>query len=146
MNKKVFRTIFMFVVMAVIAFFSANVVQASGTSNSPLDVRDATSVRPLQKQRNYQDKLPVQKLPKLLSKRESILQTASNPYNKDDVEITYDDSGNQTATVYTAQGLLEAIFDPANPGYSFTGESWDKAEKDGSLGTSLAITSINHST
>lgn len=146
MNKKVFRTIFMFVVMAVIAFFSANVVQASGTSNSPLDVRDATSVRPLQKQRNSQDKLPVQKLPKLLSKRESILQTASNPYNKDDVEITYDDSGNQTATVYTAQGLLEAIFDPANPGYSFTGESWDKAEKDGSLGTSLAITSINHST
>ena len=134
MNKKVFRTIFMFVVMAVIVFFSANVVQASGTSNSPLDVMDATSVRPLQKQRNSRDKLPVQKLPKLLSKRESILQTAGNPYNKDDVEITYDDSGNQTATVYTAQGLLEAIFDPANPGYSFKGNnSWDKAEKDGDL-------------
>lgn len=133
-NKQVFRTIFMFVVMAVIAFFSANVVQASGTSNSPLDVMDATSVRPLQKQRNSQDKLPVQKLPKLLSKRESILQTASNPYHSEDIEITYDDSGNQTATVYTAQGLLEAIFDPANPGYSFKGnDSWDKAEKDGDL-------------
>lgn len=146
MNKKVFRTIFMFVVMAVIAFFSANVVQASGTSNSPLDVMDATSVRPLQKQRNSQDKFPVQKLPKLLSKRESILQGASNPYDSTDIEITYDDSGNQTATVHTAQGLLEAIYDPANPGYSLTGESWDKAEKDGSLGTSLAITSINHTT
>ncbi|MCX0278498.1 hypothetical protein [Bombilactobacillus mellis] len=134
MNKKVFRTIFMFVVMAVIAFFSANVVQAIGTSNSPLDVMDATSVRPLQKQRNSQDKLPVQKLPKLLSKRESILQTASNPYDSKDIEITYDDSGNQTATVYTAQGFLEAIYDPANPGYSFTGnDSWDKAEKDGDL-------------
>ena len=134
MNKKVFRTIFMFVVMAVIAFFSANVVQASGTSNLPLDVMDATSVRPLQKQRNSRDKLPVQKLPKLLSKRESILQGASNPYSKDDVKITYDDSGNQTATVYTAQGFLEAIYDPANPGYSFNGsDSWDKAEKDGDL-------------
>ena len=129
----------MFVVMAVIAFFSADIVQASGTSNSPLDVMDATSVKPLQKQRNSQDKLPVQKLPKLLSKRESILQTASNPYYKDDVEITYDDSGNQTATVYTAQGLLEAIYDPANPGYSFnngSGKSWKDAEKDGSLGGS----------
>ena len=138
-NKQVFRTIFMFVVMAVIAFFSADIVQASGTSNSPLDVMDATSVKPLQKQRNSQDKLPVQKLPKLLSKRESILQTASNPYYKDDVEITYDDSGNQTATVYTAQGLLEAIYDPANPGYSFnngSGKSWKDAEKDGSLGGS----------
>ena len=133
-NKQVFRTIFMFVVMAVIAFFSADIVQASGTSNSPLDVMDATSVKPLQKQRNSQDKLPVQKLPKLLSKRESILQTASNPYYSKDIEITYDDSGNQTATVYTAQGLLEAIFDPANPGYSFKGnDSWDKAEKDGDL-------------
>ena len=133
-NKQVFRTIFMFVVMAVIAFFSANVVQASGTSNLPLDVMDATSVRPLQKQRNSRDKLPVQKLPKLLSKRESILQGTGNPYNKDDVEITYDDSGNQTATVYTAQGFLEAIYDPANSGYSFTGsDSWDKAEKDGDL-------------
>ena len=146
MNKKVFRTIFMFVVMAVIAFFSTDIVQASGTSNSPLDVRDATSVKPLQKQRNSQDKLPVQKLPKLLSKRESILQTASNPYHSEDIEITYDDSGNQTATVYTAQGLLEAIFDPANPGYSFTGESWDKAEKDGSLGTSLKIIANNEFT
>ena len=134
MNKQVFRTIFMFVVMAVIAFFSTDIVQASGTSNSPLDVMDATSVRPLQKQRNSRDKLPVQKLPKLLSKRESILQTASNPYHSEDIEITYDDSGNQTATVYTAQGLLEAIFDPANPGYSFKGnDSWDKAEKDGDL-------------
>ncbi len=139
-NKQVFRTIFMFVVMAVIAFFSADIVQASGTSNSPLDVMDATSVKPLQKQRNSQDKLPVQKLPKLLSKRESILQTAGNPYDSTDIEITYDDSGNQTATVYTAKGLLEAIYDPANPGYSFTGESWDKAEKDGSLCTSLNIT------
>lgn len=141
-NKQVFRTIFMFVVMAVIAFFSANVVQASGTSNLPLDVMDATSVRPLQKQRNSRDKLPVQKLPKLLSKRESVFQTASNPYySKDskDIEITYDDSGNQTATVYTAQGLLEAIYDPANPGYSFnneSGKSWKDAEKDGSLGGS----------
>ena len=130
----------MFVVMAVIAFFSADIVQASGTSNSPLDVMDATSVKPLQKQRNSQDKLPVQKLPKLLSKRESILQTAGNPYDSTDIEITYDDSGNQTATVYTAKGLLEAIYDPANPGYSFTGESWDKAEKDGSLCNSLNIT------
>lgn len=146
MNKKVFRTIFMFVVMAVIAFFSANVVQASGTSNSPLDVMDATSVRPLQKQRNSQDKFPVQKLPKLLSKRESILQGASNPYDLTDIKITNDDSGNQTATVYTAKGLLEAIYDPANPGYSLTGESWKDAENDGSLGTSLAITSLNHST
>lgn len=133
-NKQVFRTIFMFVVMAVIAFFSADIVQASGTSNSPLDVMDATSVKPLQKQRNSQDKFPVQKLPKLLSKRESILQGASNPYVSTDIEITYDDSGNQTATVYNAKGLLEAIFDPANPGYSFKGnDSWDKAEKDGDL-------------
>ena len=46
MNKQVFRTIFMFVVMAVIAFFSTDIVQASGTSNSPLDVMDATRVRP----------------------------------------------------------------------------------------------------
>ncbi len=138
-NKQVFRTIFMFVVMAVIAFFSANVVQASGTSNLPLDVMDATSVRPLQKQRNSRDKLPVQKLPKLLSKRESVFQTASNPYYSEDIKITYDDSGNQTATVYTAQGLLEAIYDPANPGYSFnngSGKSWKDAEKDGSLGGS----------
>ena len=136
-NKQVFRTIFMFVVMAVIAFFSAYIVQASGTSNSPLDVMDATSVKPLQKQRNSQDKLPVQKLPKLLSKRESILQGASNPYYSTDIKITYDDSGNQTATVYTAQGLLEAIYDPANPDYSFnngSGKSWNDAEKDGSLG------------
>ena len=132
MNKQVFRTIFMFVVMAVIAFFSTDIVQASGTSNSPLDVMDATSVRPLQKQRNSRDKLPVQKLPKLLSKRESILQTASNPYHSEDIEITYDDSGNQTATVYTAQGLLEAIFDPANSSYSFD-ENWKTLESDGDL-------------
>lgn len=147
MNKKVFRTIFMFVVMAVIAFFSANVVQASGTSNSPLDVMDATSVKPLQKQKNSQDKLPVQKLPKLLSKRESIFQTASNPYySKDskDIEITYDDSGNQTATVYTAKGLLEAIFDPANPGYSLS--DWKALESNGNLGTSLKIIANNEFT
>ena len=118
--------------MAVIAFFSTDIVQASGTSNSPLDVMDATSVRPLQKQRNSRDKLPVQKLPKLLSKRESILQTASNPYHSEDIEITYDDSGNQTATVYTAQGLLEAIFDPANSSYSFD-ENWKTLESDGDL-------------
>ena len=143
-NKQVFRTIFMFVVMAVIAFFSTDIVQASGTSNSPLDVMDATSVRPLQKQRNSQDKLPVQKLPKLLSKRESILQTASNPYHSEDIEITYDDSGNQTATVYTAKGLLEAIYDPANPGYSLS--DWKALESNGNLGTSLAITYIGHTT
>ena len=137
MNKKVFRTIFMFVVMAVIAFFSTDIVQASGTSNSPLDVMDATSVRPLQKQRNSQDKLPVQKLPKLLSKRESILQTASNPYHSEDIEITYDDSGNQTATVYTAKGLLEAIYDPANPGYSYS--DWENVEGSGSYGNTVSI-------
>ena len=141
MNKQVFRTIFMFVVMAVIAFFSTDIVQASGTSNSPLDVMDATSVRPLQKQRNSRDKLPVQKLPKLLSKRESILQTASNPYHSEDIEITYDDSGNQTATVYTAQGLLEAIFDPANPGYSLS--DWKALESNGNLGNSLKIIANN---
>lgn len=136
-NKQVFRTIFMFVVMAVIAFFSTDIVQASGTSNSPLDVMDATSVRPLQKQRNSQDKLPVQKLPKLLSKRESILQTASNPYHSEDIEITYDDSGNQTATVYTAKGLLEAIYDPANPGYSYS--DWENVEGSGSYGNTVSI-------
>ena len=143
MNKQVFRTIFMFVVIAVIAFFSSNVVQASGTSNSPLDVMDATSVRPLQKQRNSQDKLPVQKLPKLLSKRESILQTASNPYHSEDIEITYDDSGNQTATVYTAQGLLEAIFDPANSSYSFH-KNWKALESNGDLSGSSYLYFTNN--
>ena len=112
----------MFVVMAVIAFFSANVVQASGTSNSLLDLMDATSVRPLQKQRNSQDKLPVQKLPKLLSKRESILQGADNPYNPIDIEITNDNdgSGNKTALVHNEKGLLEAIYDPASPTWNST--------------------------
>ena len=142
-NKQVFRTIFMFVVMAVIAFFSTDIVQASGTSNSPLDVMDATSVRPLQKQRNSQDKLPVQKLPKLLSKRESILQTASNPYHSEDIEITYDDSGNQTATVYTAQGLLEAIFDPANSSYSFH-KNWKALESNGDLSGSSYLYFTNN--
>ena len=142
-NKQVFRTIFMFVVMAVIAFFSANVVQASGTSNLPLDVMDATSVRPLQKQRNSRDKLPVQKLPKLLSKRESVFQTASNPYYSKDIEITYDDSGNQTATVHTAKGLLEAIYDPANPGYSYS--DWKTLEGNGGFGNKIDILNSNHS-
>lgn len=126
MNKKVFRIIFMFVVMAVIAFFSANVVQASGTSNLPLDVMDATSVRPLQKQRNSRDKLPVQKLPKLLSKRESILQGASNPYDPTDIEITNDGSGNQTALVHNEKGLLEAIYDPANPTWNLN-TAWNSS-------------------
>ncbi len=121
-NKQVFRTIFMFVVMAVIAFFSTDIVQASGTSNSLLDLMDATSVRPLQKPRNSQDKLPVQKLPKLLSKRESILQGADNPYNPIDIEITNDNdgSGNKTALVHNEKGLLEAIYDPASPTWNST--------------------------
>lgn len=64
----------MFAVIAVIAFFSADIVQASGTSNSPLDVMDATSVNPLQPHLNSQSNYSLPTLPKPLSKREIVLQ------------------------------------------------------------------------
>ena len=142
MNKQVFRTIFMFVVMAVIAFFSANDVQASGTSNSQLDVMDATSVRPLQPHLNAQSKYYLPKLPKLLSKREIVLQGASQLYDPKDVVITSDNDGSLTAEVKTTKGFLEAIFDPAN--ISWDNPDWKTQESNGNLNNKLQLGGIHN--
>lgn len=136
----------MFVVITVIAFFSADIVQASGTSNSPLDVTDATSVSPLQPNLNSQSNYSLPTLPKLLSKREIVLQEAAQPYDTKDIVITSDNDGSDslTAEVKTAKGLLEAIFDPANT--TWNNPSWQAQEGSGTgaLAGNMGVGSIGN--
>ncbi|RHW49217.1 hypothetical protein DS831_09195 [Bombilactobacillus bombi] len=119
------QTFLKFFLLEIIIFeswlFSMNVVQATTNNNKMFinkSITTPTSLLQTPSQSTY--------LPSNLPPASTMVADDDNPYSnaKQDLMLYYNPQGGYTAVVYTPNGFLDAIYDPAAKGWGWDSNKW----------------------